>query len=295
MTRIDPTVELQPEAPPGIPDRLLGRLLVEMGRLKPEQAERIAAVQKKLGVRFGEAAVKLGLLTEAEVRAALSSQYGYTYLQPGQGNFSAELVAAYQPFTPQAEALRKLRTELLLRWLNPERKLLALVSTASGDGRSYLAANLAVSFAQLGESTLLVDADMRNPRLHQIFNCDNSVGLSSILSGRVSSYSDGIEHIPVLPSLYLLPGGPIPPNPLELLGQPSFAILLAYLAERYEVVLIDTPPSSTHADAQIVAARAGGALMLVRRDRTRITDIKRLADAFAASGTPIVGTTMNSH
>jgi protein-tyrosine kinase len=294
MTRLSPQLELQPEPSVNRPsNRVIGKLLIEAGRLKAEEAERIAAHQKRLGLRFGEAGVQLGLLTETEVRLALSTQYGYSYLHPGQGNFSSELVAAYLPFTAQAEALRTLRTELLLRWFNPDHKVLALVSTEEGDGRSYLAANLAVAFAQLGESTLLIDANLRNPRLHKMFSCDNRTGLSSILSGRVNSHSEAIAHLSVLPSFYLLPAGPIPPNPLELLGQPVFALLLAYVAQRYEIVLIDTPPTSTHADAQVVAARAGGALMLVRRDRTKLADAQKLIDTLAASRTPIVGTTMN--
>jgi protein-tyrosine kinase len=227
------------------------------------------------------------------VRVALSSQYGYNYLQPGHGDFGNELLAAYEPFSAQAEMIRKLRTELVLRWFNADRKTLALVSPAPADGRSYLIANLAVAFSQLGENTLLIDANMRTPRLHKIFNCDDSSGLSSILSGR-TSYFDGVIPVMELPGLHILPAGPIPPNPLELLGQPTLPMLLAHLADRYGVVLIDTPSASLHADAQVVAARAGGAVVLVRKNATRAADLKKLIAAFAAAGTTIVGTIMNN-
>ncbi len=275
-------------------NRTIGKLLVQSGRLRFEDAEQIAAAQKTSGVRFGEMGVTLGLLTDAEVRVALSDQYGYNYLEPGQGNFSQELVAAYQPFTPQAEVMRKLRTELLLRWFNADRKALALVSPAQGDGRSYLAANLAVAFAQLGESTLLIDADMRNPRLHKIFNCDDSIGLSGILGGRANSYLDGISRVSELPNLSILSAGAIPPNPLELLGKIDFQLLLAFLSESYGIVLIDSPCTASHTDARVVAARAGGALIIARKNVTRAADLKGLTDAFTASGTSIVGTVMNN-
>src|SRR5205823_1770493 len=104
------------------------------------------------------------------------------------------LITAYKPFSSQAEEIRKLRTELLLRWFNAGHNVLSFTSPAQKDGRSYLIANLAVAFAQMRKMTLLVDANMRTPRIHQMFNVSDSVGLSTILSGRASHY-DGINSV----------------------------------------------------------------------------------------------------
>jgi len=275
--------------------RIIGKLLIDIGRLTPEETERIAAAQKTMGKRFGETGIKLGLLTETEVQQALSSQYGYSVLQPGQSRFSNELAVAYQPFSRQADIVRKLRTELLLRWFNSERKTLALVSPGIGEGRSYLVANLAVSFAQLGHKTLLIDADMRSPRLHKVFDCDDCIGLSTVLGGRATSYFEGIEQVVALPGLHVLPAGPTPPNPLELLGQRTFDALLTFLSQNYEIILIDTPSGALYADAQVIAARAGGALILARKNATRMAELKQMTDTLAASRTPVVGTVMNYH
>lgn len=279
---------------PGQQTRTIGNLLVMTGRLNNDQVDQVVLAQKTLGKRFGDTAVSLGLIKERDLQAALSSQYGYTYLYPGEGNLSEELVAAYKPFSPQAEEIRKLRTELLLRWFNAGHNVLAFTSPASKDGRSYLIANLAVAFAQMRKMTLLVDANMRTPRIHQMFNVSDSVGLSTILSGRASHY-DGVNSVVALPGLYVLPAGPIPPNPLELLGRTALTTLLKSLTERYQVVLIDTPCASTSTDASIIAERAGGALVLVRKDVTRTNELKKITDVLAAARTPIVGTVMNRH
>lgn len=296
MKQLASYVEVSPDSIESGPTKqMIGRLLIDAGRLTLEDTEAIAAAQRTMGIRFGEAGIKLGLLTEVQVKQALSSQFGYSFLQPGQGRFSSDLIVAYQPFSQQADMVRKLRTELLLRWFNPERKSLALVSAGTGEGRSYLTANLAVSFAQLGHKTLLIDADMRSPRLHKVFDCDDSVGLSTILGGRATSYFDGIEHVIALPGLYVLPAGPTPPNPLELLGQLGFEVLLEFLSQNYEVILIDTPSGALYADAQVIAARAGGALILARKNVTKTAELKRMTDTLAASRTSIVGTVMSYH
>ena len=131
--------------------------------------ERVLAAQREQGVRFGEAARALGLATQAEIERALARQFGLACIAPGAAALGEELVAAYEPAGPQAEALRAVRDQLLLRWLErkPESRALAILSAARGEGRSFIAANLAVVFSQLGSRTLLVDADLRNARQHR--------------------------------------------------------------------------------------------------------------------------------
>ena len=183
----------------------------------------------------------------------------YPYLQAGQGNYSDELVAAYQPFSRQVEALRALRSQLMMRWFNESNKALAIVTANAGEGGSYLAANLAVMFSQLGERTLLVDANMRDPRQHTIFNLKVNRGLSDIIARR--SGLDAVNQVEFFEDLSVVTAGTIPPNPQELLNRASFTHFMNQAASQYDVVLVDTPPAITSADAQATVAQCGGALL----------------------------------
>src|SRR5688572_23165739 len=241
-------------------ERTIGAILVEEGKLTHKEVERVLERQRADQVRFGEAAVRLGLITEDDVRFALAKQYDMPHFTPSSEGPSRELVAAFAPFHPRTEEMRALRTQLLIRWYNPEqgRKSLVVASPERGEGRSYVAANLAIVFSQLGARTLLVDADLRKPRQHRIFGLPEGHGLSSLLAGR--SEHTATFPVPGLNRLSVLPAGPLPPNPQELLSRPIFASFLADLKSIYDVVIIDTPPAKHYADAQNVAFRAGDAL-----------------------------------
>ena len=201
-------------------NRSIGAILMDAGLLTPEDAERILLLQKEKNLRFGDAAIALGILTESDIQFALSRQFSYPYPRTVDQKqpLSAELIAAYQPFSPLVDQLRAIRSQLMMRWFDKaeQRQVLAVVGTARHEGRSYLAANLAVVFSQLGERTLLVDADLRNPRQHELFKIDNNVGLSTVLSER--SRDEAIVRITDLVGLFVLPAGPTPPNPLATLG-----------------------------------------------------------------------------
>jgi chain length determinant protein tyrosine kinase EpsG len=276
-------------------DRSIGAILVDSGRLALVDAERILRRQKETGLRFGEAAVELGLLAEQDIQQALARQFDYPYLikREHAGEISEELVAAYEPFGQQVETLRGLRSQLLLRWFSgeSERKTLAVVSPGRGEGRSYLAANLAVVFSQLGEHTLLIDADIRNPRQHALFHLDNRVGLSTILSGRATI--DAIRRIPSFMDLSVLTAGPQPPNPQELLLRPLFAKLLEELALEFDVIILDTPAGDASTDAQTIAIRASGAVVLARKNLTSVHACRRLVKSLADAGVVVVGSILN--
>lgn len=272
-------------------DLNIGKLLLDSGKISAHDAERILQAQKESGLRFGEAAIKLGLATEADIQFALATQFDYPCLSKGEGNFSTELVAAYEPFTSQVEALRALRTQLLLRWFRLGNKHLAVVATNPGEGCSNLAANLAVVFSQLGERTLLIDGNLRTPRQHLIFNLGNRAGLSEILAGRADI--EAIVRIPQLRELSVLTAGAMPPNPTELIGRGKLDALLQSLAGQYDVILIDTPPANLSGDAQNIASLAGGALLVARKGHAKLREIEFLKTALNGAGTPIVGAAMN--
>ncbi|MQY51027.1 chain length determinant protein tyrosine kinase EpsG [Rhodocyclus tenuis] len=271
----------------------IGALLIDAGRLSADNAERILRVQKEQGKRFGDAAIELGLLTEDDIRFALSYQFDYPYLPAGDSSLSTELVAAYAPHSPTVEQLRALRSQLMLRWFDVEanNRCLAIVSPGSGEGRSFIAANLAIVFSQLGERTLLIDADLRQPRQHELFKLGNSQGLSGLLAGR--NGEEAVVRLPSLRSLSVLPAGAVPPNPQELLGRPQFAEVLASLARDVDVVILDTPAAATCAEAQAIAVRAGAAVLLARKNVSSVTQLTTLTRHLQQAGATLVGSVLN--
>lgn len=276
-------------------DRCIGALLVEEGKLTPREVDRVLERQRKEVVRFGEAAVRLGLITEDDVRFALAKQYDMPHLTPSSEGPSRELVAAFAPFHPRTEELRALRTQLLIQWYSPEqnRKVLVVASPDSGDGRSHIASNLAVVFSQLGARTLLVDADMRHPRQHQIFGLSSEHGLSTVLAGRTDRR--GAHPIHGMNRLSVLPAGPLPPNPQELLSRPAFAAFVGELQSNYDVVIIDTPPAAKYADTQNVVFRAGNAIVVARKNHTPISATQKVVRELTGTGARVVGTVVNEY
>ncbi len=274
--------------------RHLGAILMDEGKLTPSDAEPVLKRQRELGWRFGEAAIELNFITDADLREALAKQYEFPYLAAGPEGVSKELTAAWDPFHPVVEELRAVRTQLLVRWFNPGagRRTLVITSPCAREGRSFIAANLAVVFSQLGQRTLLIDADFRAPRQQGIFNISDRFGLSSALSGR----SDLSAAAPVagITGLAVLPAGPLPPNPLELLSRGAFAALLARAQAEFDMIEIDTPPVTEYADACAVTFRAGDALMISRKDQTRLVDTERAMRELGDASARVVGTLINA-
>lgn len=274
--------------------RPLGAILLDSGKITVDEAERIMHLQKEQGIRFGDAAVALGIINEADVQLALARQFNYPYLISGDGSASAELVAAFAPFSPQVETLRGLRSQLMLRWFSADmpRKTLAIISPGRNEGRSYLAANLAIVFSQLGERTLLIDADLRNPKQHTLFQLENRTGLSAALAGQGGG-SSGPQRIPNFIDLSVLTAGGIPPNPQELLGQSHFQRLIEKFESEYDVILIDTPSGNDYADAQSITSYVGGALMVTRRGHTKVKAVNLLAANMRQFGIKVVGSVLS--
>jgi protein-tyrosine kinase len=266
----------------------MGRILLDSGKLTPDQAERVLRMQKEKGIRFGEAAKSLGFITDADIQYVLARQFEYPYLQPNQGGYTSALVAAYQPFTPQVEMLRGVRTQLMLRWFSEHHKSLAVVAMDSGDGASLFTANLAVVFSQLGERTLLIDANLRTPQQHQIFKLKNRQGLSDVLAERVST-AEVIEKVDALVDLSVLSAGTIAPNPQELLSRDSFVRVNQQLSSQFDVILMDTAPFKVGADTLSLSGKVGGVLLVARKHVTRVQDITAMAESLKYAGCQIVG------
>jgi len=276
--------------------RSIGDILLANGRLSAEDLQRILDQSKQDKVNFGEAALALKLLTQDDIDFALSKQFDYSYLSPTDSSLSPSLVAAYKPFSRVGENLRAVRSQLMLRWFNgdPMHKILAVVSAGSGDGKSFIAANLAIVFAQQGERTLLIDGDLRTTQdtgQQAQFKLDRNAGLSGILAGRAGM--EVAQQVPGLPGLSVISAGAVPPNPQELLGRPAFGQLLMAASTEFDVVLIDTPNGGDYADAEVIAARAGAALLVTRVNQSLIPQASQLARRLQDGGVSLVGSVFN--
>lgn len=269
----------------------IGKLLFEAGKLNAAQVEAITTLHQQEGLLFGEAAKKLGYVTDDDINQVLSKQFSYSYLTPGEHSLSPELVSAYQPFSKQVEIFRALRSQLLLRWFDGGNKILSINHLARGAGATYVTANLGVVFSQLGKRTLLVDVDMRNPKLSSMFDSRSKMGVSDILASRAGF--EAVSKVPQLNNLSLLPAGTLPPNPQELLSKPIFIDMLNSVAEHFDVILLDTPAHAVAADALIVAARSGGNLVVVRNNKTSLADLKEMALQLSTNAANTVGTVLN--
>jgi chain length determinant protein tyrosine kinase EpsG len=288
------TPESAQDASSRILDRSIGDFLRESCSLSNEQVEKILQHQRERGMRFGEAAVELGLASSEDVLWALSQQFHYPYASDDAAPFDEELVAAIDPFGEQAEAFREMRSQLMADVLAADqpRRALAVLSPDSGDGKTFFAANMAIAFSQLGGRTLLVDADMRTPRQHCLFRVPNELGLSSILAGRTQS--NAIYQVPQLPSLRVLPVGTVPPNPLELAQRPAFGLFMRELLAKFDHVIVDTPAAAHGADARVLAAKCGAAVVIGRRGNTRMKAIQTLLGALGNSSTRLAGVMVNN-
>jgi receptor protein-tyrosine kinase len=197
------------------------------------------------------------------------------------------LVMAHSRQDPRGEEIRALRTELLLR-REPQdcAGVLALLSPCAGEGRTQLAAELAISFAQLGRPTLLVDADLRKPRQHVLFSADGDMGLSQALELGEPPRLHAVEGIP---QLYLVAAGSPPPNPLELLLDAAFARLVEDWRQHFDFVIFDTAPVTLYSDALAVASVAGHVLALTRANRTPHEDTRDMLRRLSATRADVLG------
>ena len=269
----------------------IGDLLFQLGKVSKADLERIVALQAESNLRFGDAAIRLGLIKESDIQQVLALQFNYPYLEKSKSSFSEELVAAYEPFSKQVEVFRELRSQLIMGWFNKGFKSLAVLSCNSGEGASYVVANLAILFSQLGERTLLIDANLRQPRQHQIFNVKDRKGLSDIIVSRAGL--EKIHRLKEFNDLSILSAGTLPPNPQELLNHAAFSDLMVQVIGQYDVVLVDTAPAKSLADAQPVVACCGGALIVSKLHSTSMTDLKQTRDQVLVAGANLVGTVVN--
>lgn len=266
----------------------IGRMLETRGKITREEFKSIIAVQNQENVRFGDAALKLGLVEPEDIEAVLAEQFAYTLPPNRNSKLDSRLVVAFQPNSPQAEALRSLRSELLLRYFSRGEHLsLAVIGSEDDEGIALTAANLAVSFAQLGKRTLLVEGNLRLPQLHSLFGQDErNPGLSDLIAVRTPVEPVGITD---LGSLWVLAAGTPVPNPQELLASRNYAKSLHDLSPHFDVIIINTPPLNHIADARLIAAHSGAALLVAWEDVSRVKDLERICNTLHSLGVRLLG------
>jgi capsular exopolysaccharide synthesis family protein len=202
-----------------------------------------------------------------------------------------ELVTMVDMRSHAAESFRTLRTNLLFSTAVRDMRQVIVTSAGPSEGKSTTAANLAVAFAQQGQRVLIVDADLRRPRIHQVFGRAQIPGLTNVLMGAVSFAA--LTHETDIPGLSVLTAGPTPPNPAELLGGVRMQELMASLAQNYDMVIVDTPPVLIASDAAILSRFSGGTLVVVRAGRTQAAALRDAVEQLGNVGTRVIGTVLN--
>jgi succinoglycan biosynthesis transport protein ExoP len=205
---------------------------------------------------------------------------------------STVVVSISDPKSPAAEAYRSLRTSVQFIGLDRSIRTLQITSPAQSEGKSTTIANLAVALAGAGQRVVIVDADLRRPRIHDFFGLDHAVGLTSVLIGDVS-LARALLPAPGISRLHILPSGPIPPNPSELLASDRAADVFRTLGDHADIVLIDCPPVLPVTDATVLAHRIDATLLVVHAGHTEQRQLKRAAEMLAQVDAPLLGVVLN--
>ncbi len=305
---------LDDDEPSADSDKELRSVLISQFKLTPDAVDKIYAEMEISDMSFSDVALRLGFVTPEQITEALLRTRAGGLVPNEAGLIESvirrvstdrrvvvrhgedvkpgdQLILAHDPYNPRSERIRALRTELLL--LNEGTRganIVPVMSPCSGEGRSQLSAELAISFAQLGRRTLLVDADMRKPRQHVLFATANDNGLSRSISAGEKPYFHPVVGLPLM---HLLTAGPIPPNPLELLSDGRFEKLLSEWRNTYEFIVIDTPPVSICADGMAVATLAARVLLVSRAQHTSYKTTRDMLRRLETTQSNILGAVLN--
>lgn len=257
------------------------------------QADRTVRSRADIEERFATAC--LGVVPSATPRATRRGLYRYQYGHTPNNDAPVEnldLVVHSHPTSSIAELMRGVRTNLL--FMSPDRpiQMLMVASAMPREGKTFTAVSLAITLAQSGKRVLIVDADMRRPRIHKVFKIRPPVGLTSVLIGEATLEEAVCET--EVPNLFVLPCGPIPPNPGELIHSQRATELIALLRERFDRVVWDTPPVTAVADALALGPQLDGLVMVLRARRTRLDDADISLRQMRAVGIRVVGCVLNA-
>ncbi|PRO65829.1 CpsD/CapB family tyrosine-protein kinase [Alkalicoccus urumqiensis] len=201
------------------------------------------------------------------------------------------LIAHFSPKSPISEQYRTIRTNIQFASMDHEVRLLAVTSTAPGEGKSTTAANLATVFAQQDARVLLIDADLRKPTGHYTFQVDNTTGLTNVLTNQAKL--EEVTSSTVVPALDILTCGPIPPNPAELLSSKRMDWLLTEARQQYDIIIIDTPPVLAVTDAQVIGNQADGVVLVTSSGTTKQEDAQKAKELLENASANVLGVVLN--
>lgn len=207
--------------------------------------------------------------------------------------FSDRLITHLSPRSAVSEAYRTLRTNIQFGALDRAIKTIMVTSAGPGEGKSTTIANLAIAFAQAGHKSLLIDADLRRPVQHKVFGVDQRRGLSAVLVGKVE-VAEAIQSVKAVPGLQVLPSGPLPPNPAEMLGSKQWQGLLQELRESFDFVLIDAPPVIAVADASVLAPQTDGVILVLDAGSVPRQAAQMAKDQLDKVGAKFLGAVLNN-
>ena len=213
-------------------------------------------------------------------------------LEPKEtGPLSRDLIALQEPKSVYAEAYRTVRTSILFSSPDKPPRVFAVTSAGQQEGKSLTAVNLAVTLALNDKRVLLIDADMRKPRLHSIFGVQNKFGLSNLIGGS-PDIALALKNTPA-PTLMVLPSGPVPPNPSELLGSTRMGKLLEVLRAKFDVVILDCTPLIAVTDATVLATKVDGVILVIKSGATRRKILQRAVKQLQDVQATIIGAVLN--
>jgi protein-tyrosine kinase len=200
-----------------------------------------------------------------------------------------------EPQNAKSEAIRSLRTRIVAQHVREGRRALAMCTPNKGSGCSFVAANLAAAMAAIGQKTVLIDTDLRDPSIAAAFGlAEDHTGLADYLADPAVAM-DAIIASEVMPRLSIIPAGAVPHNPQELLSSHRFRDLVNQLLREFDLTIFDTTPTNGCTDAQRVATVAGYSLIVARRDKSFVSDVRLLARMLRADKSTVVGTVLNEY
>lgn len=208
-----------------------------------------------------------------------------------KGKRVIQLIAHNNPKLPISEQYRLIRTNILFSSVDKQLKTIMVTSPEPAEGKSTTVANLAIVLAQQGKSVLLVDADLRKPSIHYAFHISNIYGLTSVLTKRATIGIAISESY--VPHLHVLTSGPIPPNPSELLNSNAMETLIQELQVQFDYVLFDTPPVLAVTDAQVLANKCDGVVMVVASGKTQKEQALKAKELLEKAKSPLLGVVVN--
>jgi len=201
------------------------------------------------------------------------------------------LTTIVNPKSIITEQIKTLRTNINFAMTDRKLKTLMITSATLGEGKSTISANLAVEYANEGLKVLLIDADLRRPTIHKTFGLKNQNGLSSWLGRQIKDVNQAIH--PVIGNLYVMPSGPKPPNPAELLGSQSMANFLRAAGDQFGMVIVDAPPILPVTDAQLLANKVDGTVLVVRENTVHKAAVRDAVRILKQSHATVLGAVLN--